>query len=71
MSIQLTIDSERCKGCLLCIEVCAHKVLAVARPLNSRGQRVVEAVNEDDCTGCSDCATICPDAAIGIEKEDD
>ncbi len=58
---------ERCKGCALCIEVCAPRALALD-PLhvNAMGHHPVVLVNPDACTSCAKCARMCPDAALSI-----
>ena len=68
MPFVLRIDQERCKGCALCIDVCAKKVLRISKQINRRGQRYAETVAADNCVGCKQCADICPDAAIEIDR---
>ena len=70
MKFTITIDVERCKGCDLCVSVCGRDVLAMTKLLNSRGDHYPETRNAALCTGCQQCALICPDAAIEIETED-
>jgi NAD-dependent dihydropyrimidine dehydrogenase PreA subunit len=38
--------------------------------LNSKGGHYPETLDLSQCTGCQQCALICPDAAIEIELED-
>ncbi|MBM4142696.1 MAG: 4Fe-4S dicluster domain-containing protein [Lentisphaerae bacterium] len=71
MKFAVRIDSERCKGCELCISVCPEKVLAMCGKLNARGQHFPEVVKAEACTGCARCAVICPDTAIRIDAEED
>jgi 2-oxoglutarate ferredoxin oxidoreductase subunit delta len=61
------IDTEKCKGCELCIEVCPEETLALANVINQKGYRYAESVN-DQCTGCVNCAIICPDACITVYR---
>jgi 2-oxoglutarate ferredoxin oxidoreductase subunit delta len=65
----ITINSERCKGCELCLSVCPKKVLALGASMNSRGQHTAYPANAEWCIGCLQCADICPDAAIEIDEE--
>ncbi|MBT8340278.1 MAG: ferredoxin family protein, partial [Desulfatitalea sp.] len=37
MSTCYQIDTDRCKGCGLCVMVCPKKVLAISDQLNPRG----------------------------------
>jgi 2-oxoglutarate ferredoxin oxidoreductase subunit delta len=43
----------------------------MSKKLNSKGYHFAEIEHPEDCKGCRQCAEICPDAAIEIEKEDD
>ena len=41
----IVVDTERCKGCALCVEACPHDVIALAqKKVNVHGYRYVEAV---------------------------
>ena len=70
MKFTIVIDTSRCKGCALCVAVCSKKVLAMTKKLNARGDHHAETKNGGDCIGCLQCAIICPDAAIEVQKED-
>jgi len=59
---------ELCKSCLYGIEVCPKKVLNVGKEINTKGYQYVVPVKPDECTGCTLCATMCPDAAIEVYK---
>jgi 2-oxoglutarate ferredoxin oxidoreductase subunit delta len=67
------IESDRCKGCSLCIGVCPQHVLAL--DFNTRNPRgyhpaqVVENPAGKGCTGCEVCALICPDSCITVLRE--
>ncbi|RIK43862.1 MAG: 2-oxoacid:acceptor oxidoreductase [Chloroflexi bacterium] len=64
------IQSERCKGCQLCIFACPQGVLRLSNAYNSRGYRTVR-LDETDrrCTGCAVCAVICPDSVFTVYRE--
>lgn len=62
--IKLKIDAERCKGCMLCIDVCPQNALEIAGQLNKRGVRYVVLKHPEKCTGCGLCMLVCPDCAI-------
>ena len=51
----IVVDTERCKGCQLCIIACPQKVIALANKVNLHGYPYVEAVNEEACVGCASC----------------
>ncbi len=67
--ILMIIDSERCKGCELCIGVCPQKIIAVSEKVNKKGLRYVELVDAEKCTGCGLCFKMCPDCAIEIREQ--
>lgn len=70
MKYHIIIDTERCKGCDLCITICPKKVLGMEKKLNSRGTHYSKVVAGDLCIGCLQCVDICPDVAIEIEEEE-
>ena len=66
---KVTINENKCKGCALCVGVCAKKCLALAKEKrNEKGYHPVEFSLEDACVSCAMCAMMCPDAAIKLEK---
>jgi 2-oxoglutarate ferredoxin oxidoreductase subunit delta len=67
MAGKIKIDTEKCKGCGLCVKVCPKGSLAISEHSNSKGLFPVEFVG-DECSGCAMCAIICPDAAIEVYK---
>ena len=61
------VADERCKGCGLCVDVCAPHALELdERFVNAMGHHVVRLVDPDACTSCAKCARVCPDAALTI-----
>ena len=61
------VDHERCKGCGLCIDVCAPHVLELdVRVVNAMGHHPVRLTDAAGCTSCAKCARVCPDAALAI-----
>ncbi|WP_428561824.1 MAG: indolepyruvate ferredoxin oxidoreductase subunit alpha [Solidesulfovibrio sp. DCME] len=65
---RIAIDEERCKGCLLCAQVCPKAIIAVSSRFNTKGYKVAEVTEsgKDTCTGCAACAQMCPDVAIKV-----
>jgi 2-oxoglutarate ferredoxin oxidoreductase subunit delta len=68
MGYQHNIDTERCKGCGLCVNVCPKKVLELSEEVNPRGYFPVFQARPKDCIACSVCCIICPDVAISINE---
>jgi len=67
-SFEVVILRRYCKGCGLCVEVCAQGKLSIDPHPNEQGVQAAVVTPELDCTGCLKCATICPDAAIEIYR---
>ena len=65
------IDSDRCKGCGLCVTVCPKKVLEISDKINAKGYFPVFQARPDDCIHCSMCCIMCPDVAITITETAD
>ena len=66
----IVVDTERCKGCSLCVVACPHDVIALAdKKVNVHGYRYAEAVNPDDCIGCASCGIVCPDGCITVYRK--
>ena len=68
--IRGTVDFkiELCKGCELCIVACPQESLALSKTINLKGYRYAELV-QDNCTGCINCALVCPDSVITVYRE--
>lgn len=63
------IDIEKCKGCELCTTACNENAIHMSKGINNMGYRYAVVVN-DLCTGCSNCAIVCPDGVIKVYRED-
>ena len=61
---------ERCKGCELRTTVCPVKIVKMDKDrINQRGYNPATVSDMDKCIGCGNCATICPDLVITVERE--
>lgn len=58
--VTLKLDSEKCIGCGMCIEVCPHAVFA----LDDKKARIVD---RDACMECGACAKNCIADAISVK----
>lgn len=66
---KLTFDTNRCKGCGLCVEACPKGLLAIARDkINQKGHHPAEITDQGKCVGCAFCAMMCPDCVIKVER---
>ena len=65
---KVEIDTERCKGCYLCIEACPKKCLEKSGQFSKTGYFPAKFA-KDECIGCQTCARVCPDLAIKVYKE--
>jgi len=63
------IDIEKCKGCELCTTACNEHAIQMSKNINNMGYRYAVVVN-DLCTGCTNCALVCPDGVIKVYRED-
>ncbi len=68
MKGSIVIDTEKCKGCEVCIPTCPEEVIALSKNVNRKGYRYLETVNEN-CTGCTNCAIVCPDGVITVYRK--
>jgi len=58
--VTLRVDSDKCTGCGMCIEVCPHGVLAI-------DEKRVRIRNRDACMECGACSLNCPVGAVSVE----
>src|SRR5512143_4032453 len=64
---KIEIDIQKCKGYELCTVVCKEDALHLYKDINNKGYRYLVAIN-DLCTGCANCALVCPDGVIKVYR---
>ena len=65
----ITVNTERCKGCNLCVVACPTHTLALQpNEVNDRGYHFAYPATPDACIGCAACALVCPDACIEVYR---
>jgi len=64
----IVVNTERCKGCDLCVVACPTDVLALSKDANTKGYNFSFMDNAESCIGCAACAQVCPDACITVYK---
>lgn len=67
----IVVNTDRCKGCGLCIAACPKQAIAMAdKKVNVSGYPYVEpSAQADTCTGCTSCAIVCPDGCITVYRK--
>ena len=63
---RIEVAAELCKSCELCMAVCPKDCIEHAGTLNRYGVYPVRMKKAAACIGCSQCAIMCPDAAIEV-----
>jgi 2-oxoglutarate ferredoxin oxidoreductase subunit delta len=64
----VTIVTERCKGCALCLPACPPRVLCMSAERNALGVPFPELL--PGCTGCGACLLVCPDFCFEVYRYD-
>jgi NADPH-dependent glutamate synthase beta subunit-like oxidoreductase len=66
---EVQVDSEACKECGYCVEVCGLDVFESAGEFNKRGYKPILAARKDKCIGCMLCFYACPDFSIEVSEK--
>ena len=65
----VTFDTDRCKGCGLCVNACPKKNIVLAREIiNKKGHNPATITDQSLCISCAFCAKMCPVCVITVEK---
>ncbi len=64
----ISITTDNCKECGLCMEYCPRKALCFGETVNGKGYHAV-IVDQDKCNGCGTCYLVCPDFVFNIGEE--
>jgi ferredoxin len=57
----IELDTAKCTGCGICLDVCPHEVLA----LQDRKARIIDS---DACMECGACVANCASGALTVDK---
>ena len=60
----VTIDTDHCKGCELCVPACPPHVLTMSTESNRMGFHFPQL--HAGCTGCAACLYVCPDFVFEV-----
>ena len=66
---EVIVDKEKCKGCELCVHACSFDVLKMETEVNSKGYHYAFIDKPDLCTGCTNCAIVCPDGVLSVYRK--
>ena len=67
---KVLFNTDRCKGCGLCVDACPKKILALSEEtMNAKGYHPALMTDQAKCIACAMCATMCPDTVITVIKE--
>ena len=64
----VALNTENCKECGYCVEVCRVDTFGPANSFNTKGYRPMECKSSDWCVGCFKCYFVCPDFAIDVKE---
>ena len=64
----IVVDTERCKGCNLCVVAWPRDVIALNKEVNIKSYNYDWQVKEDNCKGGSSCGTVWSDGRISVYK---
>jgi 2-oxoglutarate ferredoxin oxidoreductase subunit delta len=64
----IEINSNWCKSCYICVDVCPRKVLEIDQATFHKGRHPVLIARLEDCTVCRQCELLCPDLAIIVSN---
>ena len=65
----IVVDTEKCKGCEICVISCPTDVIRMAPMVNGKGYHYAYMENPENCTGCVNCAVVCPDGVITVYRK--
>jgi 2-oxoglutarate ferredoxin oxidoreductase subunit delta len=71
MNVDIHIIEDRCKGCLICIELCQADVLEQSDRTNTFGYPFPVVAHIERCVDCGMCEMFCPDFALWVSSHDE
>lgn len=66
---KIIVDTERCKGCEVCLQVCPTQTISLHQQVNSKGYNYCYMSAPQNCIGCAACAMVCPDSCITVYRQ--
>lgn len=66
---KVLFDINRCKGCELCTAACPVNIIVMDEStINSKGYHPATVREMAKCIACCNCALVCPDVVITVER---
>lgn len=65
----IIVDTERCKGCGVCVANCPVDCIALNDSVNNKGYNYCYMAQPEKCIGCAGCAIVCPDSVITVYRQ--
>jgi len=65
---RIIVNTERCKGCELCLHFCPRNLIRLSDEFNNKGHHPATSHESEECRGCTVCAMMCPDVAIEVYR---
>lgn len=69
MGYTYRLESEKCKGCGLCVAFCPKKVLEISTEANAKGYYPARQARPEECIHCATCCLVCPEVAVNIADD--
>ncbi len=64
----IIVESDRCKGCEVCIAACPTDAIRLHKEVNAMGYPYSYLAFPERCIGCAGCALVCPDSCITVYR---
>ncbi|WP_294956414.1 4Fe-4S binding protein [Sulfurovum sp.] len=62
------VNTDRCKACDICVDVCPAGVLSMKQEPRSVLGAMISVIEPGACIGCQECELSCPDFAIYVAE---
>jgi uncharacterized Fe-S center protein len=67
-NISPRVKTKTCKGCELCLTLCAHGAISMHPPkAEIESNRMIAFIDAKKCIGCGECILTCPTGAIKVQ----